>query len=59
MYDLRHSHASLLVKIRTQPKKYSSIRSINIEIAMNLYSYLYEKIVQEVVNMFDKLIKAN
>lgn len=59
-HDLRHSHASLLVKMGVQPKEISSrLGHSNIGITMDLYSHLYEETDRKVANMFDELIKAN
>lgn len=56
-HDLRHSHASLLVKMGVQPKEISSrLGHSNIGITMDLYSHLYEETDREVANMFEKLI---
>ncbi len=56
-HDLRHSHASLLVKMGVQPKEISArLGHSNIGITMGLYSHLYEETDREVANMFDKLI---
>ncbi len=59
-HDLRHSHASLLVKMGVQPKEISSrLGHSNIGITMDLYSHLYEETDREVANMFEKLINVN
>ena len=59
-HDLRHSHASLLVKMGVQPKEISSrLGHSNIGITMDLYSHLYEEADKEVANMFEKLINVN
>lgn len=59
-HDLRHSHASLLVKMGVQPKEISSrLGHSNIGITMDLYSHLYDETDREVANMFDKLINVN
>lgn len=59
-HDLRHSHASLLVKMGVQPKEISSrLGHSNIGITMDYYSHLYEEADREVANMFEKLINAN
>lgn len=56
-HDLRHSHASLLVKMGVQPKEISArLGHSNIGITMDLYSHIYEETDREVANMFDKLI---
>lgn len=58
-HDLRHSHASLLVKLGVQPKEISErLGHSNIGITMDLYSHLYEETDREVADMFDKLIKV-
>ncbi len=59
-HDLRHSHASLLVKMGVQPKEISSrLGHSNIGITMDLYSHLYEETDREVAKIFDKLINVN
>lgn len=59
-HDLRHSHASLLVKMGVQPKEiFSRLGHSNIGITMDYYSHLYEEADREVANMFEKLINAN
>jgi len=59
-HDLRHSHASLLVKLGIKPKAISArLGHSNISITMDLYSHLYEDTDKEVANMFDTLIKVN
>ena len=59
-HDLRHSHASLLVKLGVQAKVISErLGHSNIGITMDLYSHLYDEADREVANMFEKLIKAN
>lgn len=56
-HDLRHSHASLLVKLGVQPKVISErLGHSNISITMDLYSHVYEETDKEVANMFEKLI---
>lgn len=56
-HDLRHSHASLLVKMGVQPKEISArLGHSNIGITMDLYSHLYEDTDIEVAQMFDKII---
>lgn len=58
-HDLRHSHASLLVKMGVQPKEISArLGHSNIGITMDLYSHLYEEADREVANMFDELISV-
>lgn len=58
-HDLRHSHASLLVKIGIQPKEISQrLGHSNIGITMDLYSHLYDDMDREVADKFDKLISA-
>jgi len=59
-HDLRHSHASLLVKLGIQPKIISErLGHSSIGITMDLYSHLYEETDKEVANMFENLIMAN
>lgn len=56
-HDLRHSHASLLVKLGIQPKIISErLGHSNINITMDLYSHVYEESNKEVASMFEKLI---
>lgn len=58
-HDLRHSHASLLVKLGVQPKEISTrLGHSNIGITMDLYSHIYEETDKEVADMFDNLIKV-
>ena len=58
-HDLRHSHASLLVKMGVQPKEISArLGHSNIGITMDLYSHIYEETDREVANMFEKLINV-
>lgn len=58
-HDLRHSHASLLVKLGIQPKVISErLGHSNIGITMDLYSHLYEEADREVAEAFGELIKA-
>jgi len=59
-HDLRHSHASLLVKLGVQPKAISQrLGHSNIGITMDLYAHIYEETDKEVANMFDTLIEVN
>ena len=56
-HDLRHSHASLLVKLGVQPKIISErLGHSNIGITMDLYSHIYEDTHKEVAEMFDRTI---
>lgn len=56
-HDLRHSHASLLVKLGVQPKVISErLGHSNISITMDLYSHIYEETDKEVANMFEKML---
>ena len=56
-HDLRHSHASLLVKLGVQPKIISErLGHSNIGITMDLYSHVYEDTHKEVAEMFDNII---
>jgi len=57
---LRHSHASLLVKMGVQPKVISErLGHCNIAITMDYYSHIYEETHKEVAEMFDNMIKQN
>lgn len=59
-HDLRHSHASLLVKLGIQPKVISErLGHSNIGITMDLYSHLYEEADKEVADMFEKVISIS
>lgn len=59
-HDLRHSHASLLVKLGVEPKIISErLGHSNIGITMDLYSHLYEDVDREVADRFEKLINVN
>lgn len=59
-HDLRHSHASLLVKLGIQPKIISErLGHSNIGITMDLYSHLYEEADREVADIFDKIINIS
>jgi integrase len=59
-HDLRHSHASLLVKLGIQPKIISDrLGHSNISITMDLYSHVYKDTNKEVANMFDTLIRTS
>lgn len=59
-HDLRHSHASLLVKLGVQPKEISErLGHSNIGITMDLYSHLYEETDRQVADMFEQLIQVN
>lgn len=59
-HDLRHSHASLLVKLGIEPKVISErLGHSNISITMDLYSHLYEDEDRQVAEMFDSIIKVN
>lgn len=58
-HDLRHSQASLLVKLGVHPKEISArLGHSNIGITMDLYSHLYEDTDREIANMFDDLINS-
>lgn len=58
-HDLRHSHASLLVKLGVQPKEISArLGHSNIGITMDLYSHLYEDVDKDVADKFEKLISS-
>ncbi len=56
-HDLRHSHASLLVKLGIQPKEISArLGHSSIGITMDLYSHLYEDADTKVAEKFGELI---
>lgn len=56
-HDLRHTHASLLVKLGIQPKVISSrLGHSNINITMDLYSHVYTETDKSIANMFEKLL---
>lgn len=56
-HDLRHTHASLLVKLGIHPKEISTrLGHSDIGITMNLYSHIYEDMDKQTANMFEKLI---
>ena len=58
-HDLRHSHASLLLKEKVQMKAISErLGHSNVNITMNLYSHIYEETNREVANTFDKFLKV-
>ena len=57
-HDLRHSHASLLLKERVPAKVVSErLGHSNTNITLNLYSHVYEETNMEVANTFDKFLK--
>lgn len=56
-HDLRHTHASLLVKLGVQPKIISNrLGHSNIAITMDLYSHVYIESDKSVANMFEKML---
>ncbi len=56
-HDLRHTHASLLVKLGVHPKEVSTrLGHSDIGITMNLYSHIYEETDIETANIFEKLV---
>lgn len=58
-HDLRHSHASLLVKLGIHPKEISTrLGHSDIGITMNLYSHIYEETDIQTANAFAHLINA-
>lgn len=58
-HDLRHTHASLLVKLGVHPKEISTrLGHSDISITMNLYSHIYEETDKQTANIFDKLINS-
>lgn len=59
-HDLRHSHASLLLKEKVQMKAISErLGHSDINITMNLYSHIYEETNKDIANTFDKFIKIS
>lgn len=57
-HDLRHSHASLLLKENVSAKVISErLGHSNTNITLNLYSHIYEETNMEVANTFDKFLK--
>lgn len=57
-HDLRHTHASLLVKMGTQPKEISNrLGHSNISITMDLYSHIYEATDNEVAKAFNNILR--
>lgn len=58
-HDLRHTHASLLLKERVEPKVISErLGHSNINITLDIYSHIYEETNMEVADTFDKIIKV-
>ena len=58
LHDLRHLHASLLVKLGVQPKAISErLGHSSIGITMDLYSHLYEETDKEIAKIFETIIK--
>lgn len=56
-HDLRHSHASFLVKLGVQPKIISErLGHSNISITMDLYAHVSEETDKKVANLFEELI---
>ena len=59
-HDLRHTHASLLLKEKVPAKVISDrLGHSTISITMNLYSHIYDSTNIEVAENFDKYLKAN
>lgn len=57
-HDLRHSHASLLLKENVPAKVISErLGHSNTNITLNLYSHIYEETNMEVANTFEKFLK--
>lgn len=57
-HDLRHSHASLLLKEHVEPKVISErLGHSNINITLDIYSHVYEETNMEVANTFDEIVK--
>lgn len=58
-HDLRHSHASLLLKENVQMKAISErLGHSNVNITMNLYSHIYEETNKEIANTFNKFLQV-
>lgn len=58
-HDLRHSHASLLLKENTPIKAISErLGHSNVNITMNLYSHIYEETNREIANTFNKFLNV-
>lgn len=56
-HDLRHTHASLLVKLGVHPKEISTrLGHSDVSITMNIYSHIYEETDKETANAFEKLV---
>ena len=56
-HDLRHTHASLLLKERVEPKVISErLGHSNINITLDIYSHVYEETNMEVANTLDRII---
>ncbi len=59
-HDLRHTHASLLLKEHVEPKVISErLGHSNIRITLDIYSHIYEETNMEVADTFDKLLKIS
>lgn len=58
-HDLRHSHASLLLK-ENIPAKYISERlgHSNVNTTLNIYSHIYKETDMEIANTFDKFLNV-
>lgn len=57
-HDLRHSHASLLLKEKVPIKVISErLGHSNTNITLDIYSHIYEETNMEVANTFDKFLK--
>ena len=58
-HDLRHSHASLLLKEKVSAKVISErLGHSNVNITLNLYSHIYKETNMEVANTFDKFLNV-
>lgn len=57
-HDLRHSHASLLLKENVPAKVISErLGHSNVNTTLNIYSHIYKQTNMEVANTFDKFLK--
>ena len=58
-HDLRHSHASILLKEKIPIKAISErLGHSNVNITLNLYSHTYQETNQEIANKFDKILQS-
>lgn len=56
MYDLRHSHASLLIHLDVNPLAVSKILGHEkVETTLNIYSHLYPNANNEIIDLLNKI----